>query len=103
MTRLEELLDILDERPLDPGRDGFDTDRGLEFCPLCGKRFSGNGLYYGPVYDQTGQYYPSPGWTDPADGPFFCRGCWPHVARACLGRTAEEENHTLEEYFEVRS
>jgi hypothetical protein len=102
MTRLEELVDVLDERPLDPERDGFDSSRGLEFCPLCGKRFSGNGLYWGPVYDQRGRFYQSPGWADPADGPFFCRACWPHVAEACRRRSSRERNHTLDEYAEAR-
>lgn len=97
MTRLDELRGILDDRPLDPV-EGYDTDRGLEGCVLCGKLFSGNGLYWGPVYDQTGRYYESVGESDPRDGPFFCAACWPHIAPNALERSRRERNMALADF-----
>lgn len=59
---------------LDP-HEPFDEERGLEQCPRCGGAYSGNGLYYGPVYDTAGRRYQSPGHTSPGTRMYH-PDCW---------------------------
>ena len=56
--------------------DGFHVESGLERCPHCKQRYSSNGLYTGPIYDQDGTEYDHYLDSDPMDGPFFCADCW---------------------------
>lgn len=51
-------------------------DRGLEGCPICGRRYSGNGLYVGPVRDADGNRWESVYKTDPEEGPYYCEDCY---------------------------
>lgn len=59
----------LDDHPI------WDDERGLEQCPRCGGAFSGNGLYWAPVFDTAGRRYETPGMT-PAGSRKYHPDCW---------------------------
>lgn len=75
--------------------DGWDEERGLQMCPECGRRYSGNGLYWGPVYDTDGDRYDS--YLDPEwqDGPFLCADCFTRFRT----EYRRETNETLRRYI----
>lgn len=56
--------------------EGWDGEMGLCQCPECERKYSGNGLYIGPVYDLDHNRYES--YLDPEwqDGPFLCEPCY---------------------------
>lgn len=74
--------------------DGWDEDRGCECCPECGKIYSGNGGYSGPVYEMDGTRHETPYHTDPTDSPFTCENCWEQMQV----RRRHEQNHGINDF-----
>ena len=72
--------------------DGFDDT--VEICPHCEIAMGTEGGYHGPVYDTGGRRYDHFLDTEPADGPFFCPGCFKQLEQ----NRREAENESLEAF-----
>lgn len=80
--------------------DGYSEQRGVEHCPTCGRIYSANGGYIEEVWDRWGNRYADRMESDPEDGPFWCKYCWPEVRGEVLYAVRGVEHVTLDEFQE---
>lgn len=78
--------------------DGWDSEKGLDVCPVCERLYSGNGGYLGAVYTTDGTRYDHVLDTDPGDGPFICERCY-----NVLDANQKRMEHTTLDQFELMS
>lgn len=60
--------------------ESFDPNTALEQCPTCGRLYSANGGYCGPVFTTDGSKWEGYYETEPEDGPFVCGPCGDRIA-----------------------